>query len=42
MDFRNRILKKWKRSFEKDLYHSAYEQGKFDEWADNNIKEIKR
>ena len=30
MKFRNRLLKKWKNDFERDLYKSAYDQGRFD------------
>lgn len=30
MKFRERLLKKWKQDFERDLYKSAYNQGRFD------------
>lgn len=35
--FRRRILKKWKRKFKSDLYNSAYEQGRFDVYMEQEI-----
>ena len=38
MNKRQRYLNKIKKQVRKDLYKFAYEQGRFDEWANNNIK----
>ncbi len=37
MNLRDRLIKKWRKEFMQKAFKYAYEQGRFDEWADNNL-----
>lgn len=39
MKFRERLIKNWKKEFRRKSFKFAYEQGRFDERVENNIKE---